>query len=97
MSEIEERLRLACDCGDDKEHLVDFQYWNDVWADTVSISTSMNHCLPWYKRLKIGIMYVLGVDNTYSHYVESMHTQTQMIQLRDWLNAVIPKMAEDTK
>lgn len=53
----------------------------------------MNHYQPVWKRFWIALKYVLGLDNTYHHYVETVLSAKQAIELRDYLNDRIPVMA----
>ena len=61
---------FECDCGDiTNDHVT--KVWVDKEEDDVCIYSSLNHYLPWYKRVLPAIKYLLGVDNTFIHYKET--------------------------
>lgn len=83
-------IHLKCTCGSSR-HAVEVAIWRkdptlsgDV--DFFYINTAMCHYLPWYKRLWVATLYVLGIDNTYTDYKETVITKENTIKLRDWLN-----------
>lgn len=82
--------KAVCRCGGfSKDHDVEFQYWPDPeFGDTFSISTGLNHFRPWYKRLWVGIKYILGIDNTHYFYVESELDGAGVRELSEWISAV---------
>lgn len=89
---MSERFDLKCACGDTKEHIAIFDFDEQDWKDTLSVGLYLNHYLPWYKRLVLAVKYVLGIDNTYQHYVEGIYNKDEVARLRDWLNTVHDKM-----
>lgn len=70
------KIELSCDCYN-KEHMVYLAQDNssevgsrDQDHGTCYIYTNMNHYLPWYKRVLVGMKYIFGIDNTFVHYTE---------------------------
>lgn len=86
---------IFCDCSDMRDHVIDIRHYDDgdAWDDTITVSLAMNHYQPVWKRFWIALKYVLGLDNTYHHYVETVLSAKQAIELRDYLNDRIPVMA----
>mgnify|MGYP000648674256 CR=1 FL=1 len=71
MSESKEKIfTLDCNCNDIGLHNV--KVWIDKEDNDVAIYTSMNHYLPWYKRLVNAVRYTFGCDNTFIDYQETM-------------------------
>lgn len=71
------KICLTCECGDPTDHVVYLSQDNDNdWGDYkighCLISTSLNHCLPFWKRIVLGFKYILGIDNTYIFYTETV-------------------------
>ena len=61
---------FKCGCGDPvDEHVT--KVWVDKEDETVCIYSSLDHYLPWYKRVIPAVKYVLGIDNTFVHYKET--------------------------
>lgn len=90
---------LKCHCGDDREHLITFKFYDQDkdWNDFVIANAALNHYLPWYKRVPIALKYLFGIDNTHCHYVESIYDKATMVKLQTWINEVIPQMVDDKK
>ena len=86
----------VCDCGGfSKDHTVEFQYWpNSEYGDSFSISTGLAHYLPWYKRLVVGLKYILGIDNTHCFYVETTLGQYEVDRLQKYINKVADNYQE---
>ena len=82
--------RAICRCGGyGGDHDVSFQYWPDAeFGDSFTISTSLNHFLPWYKRIWVGLKYALGIDNTYYFYKEADLDAEQLKSLSEWISSV---------
>lgn len=91
--------RAICRCGGHtKTHDVEFQYWPDAeHGDSFTISTSLNHFLPWYKRLWVGVKYILGIDNTYYFYTEAELDGKGVNELSKWISAVAADYKEIPK
>lgn len=64
-------FKFKCACGA-PSHTTDILI--DKEHKEVLIYASLNHYLPWYKRLLPAIRYVLGIDNTFVMYNESYLT-----------------------
>lgn len=97
LEELGCRVHTAvCDCGGfSKDHTVEFQYWPDKqYGDTFSISTGLAHYLPWYKRLAVGLKYILGIDNTHCFYVETTLGQNEVLRLQKYINEVASEFQE---
>lgn len=59
---------FKCDCGEATHNT---KVWVDKENDEVLIYASLNHYLPWYKRLPVAFKYLLGIDNTFVQYEET--------------------------
>ncbi len=97
LEELGCRVHTAvCDCGGySKDHTVEFQYWPDKeHGDTFYISSALAHYLPWYKRLAIGLKYILGIDNTHCFYVETTLGQNEVLRLQKYINDVASEFQE---
>lgn len=81
----------SCDCGIDQDHTVVFRYWRETkpFPSTLTIHTGLNHYLPVWRRLIVAIKYVLGIDNTYCTYTETMLDGKAVGELQQWLTEVI--------
>jgi len=83
MKEDPNVFEFVCICSDPyKDHLVRvMRDTEDLFTDgTVEyyMSSQLNHYASFWKRLCIAFKYVLGIDNTYCHYTESIISQKQM-------------------
>jgi hypothetical protein len=76
---------ITCDCGDLVNHIL---YINEDDDGFISLNLALNHFLPWYKRVVVACKYVLGLDNTYFHYVELVirKDSEDVKQLMEFLN-----------
>lgn len=75
---------LKCSCNDIGLHDVKFQVsFDEKFGDDVCIYTSMCHYIPWYKRLYNAAKYVLGIDNTFVDYVETMVDSKTFVDTMD--------------
>ena len=62
---------FKCGCGDPTDdHVV--KVWVDKEDMDVCLYASLNHYLPWYKRLLPAVKYLFGIDNTFIHYQETL-------------------------
>lgn len=77
-----EHFYLKCDCGHPVEHLIVFSNYGD--DEDFIVHTTMNHFLPWYKRIPRAIKYVMSVQNI--THVESVVSQENIDSLVTWLN-----------
>ena len=78
-----------CMCGYHKDHTVMFHYWPDSkHGDEFTISTGLNHFLGFWQRLRIGIKYVLGIDNTHYFYTEQTLDKGEVVKLQEYVNSV---------
>ena len=92
MDEIEDCLShtTKCSCGHDVDHLVKFQYYREKaeWGGNyMVIYTGLNHFLPVWKRIIVAVKYILGIDNTYCTFTESMLDASEVERLKDYLNS----------
>ena len=53
--------------------------------DQVAVCPTLNHYLPWHARLKVAVKYVLGIDNSYDAYAETLLDRSNAERLRDYL------------
>lgn len=83
--------KSVCRCGGyGKDHDVSFQHWPDPQTgDEFTISTSLSHYLPWYKRLLVAIKYTLGIDNTFVFYKETMLDKQELTKLHTFISGVV--------
>lgn len=72
-------FEFKCDCNYIGLHSVKAQ----VDGEHIYIYTSMNHWLPWYKRLGVAIKYILGIDNTYCDYHETVLEYNEFFKIVD--------------
>lgn len=91
MNLADKRHVLSCMCGHDLDHSVVFEYWRaeGSFPSTLTVYTGLNHYLPVWKRLAVAIKYVLGIDNTYCTYTETMIDGEAAANLHHWLTEVI--------
>lgn len=80
-----EKHFVHCDCGH-HDHLIVFEVWDspDELPNEFLVHTTMNHFLPWYKRIKRAIEYIFGVQHI--THVESIVNEEEMIKLKSFLN-----------
>lgn len=72
-SKMENTLEIRCQCGDyGKDHLVTLTLYKELDEPALAIGTGLNHYLGFWKRLKVGVKYILGIDNTYHSHVECL-------------------------
>lgn len=86
---MQDSFDLKCNCEYNRDHLTRFELCDDF--EDVIVGSSMNHYLPWYKRVVIGLKYILGIDNTYQ-YTESIVNKEEMVRLYEWVENVVVRM-----
>ena len=59
---------FKCDCRDNTHNT---KVLVDKDNDEVLLYASLNHYLPWYKRLLPAVKYLFGIDNTFVQYTET--------------------------
>jgi len=84
----EKVFTFKCDCGDPTDDHVT-KVWIDKEDGDVCIYSSLNHYLPWYKRVLPSIKYLFGIDNTFIHYKETFQNvgefKAQVKEIVDYL------------
>lgn len=103
IDEFPKNYYFKCECGS-PHHIIVVSHDIFVWRDEpdtvevdedVYIHTGMNHYLPWYKRLIIGLKYILGIDNTHCMYSEcylKLEDASKMIDvLKGYVNSPFDK------
>lgn len=73
-----------CSCGADADHRVEFRFYACT-RPTLVVSTGLNHYLSFWKRLGVGVKYILGIDNTRCTYVETCLDADEVKRLRKYL------------
>lgn len=91
MTEKIERIELECMCERTRDHLTSFIFLPDD-PDSVIVGSSLNHYLPIWKRLIIGVKFILGIDNTYCQYTEALVDKKEMLRLKIWVDSVTDRM-----
>jgi hypothetical protein len=79
---IESIHHLDCRC-EDFRHSIRFNVENDT--GDVYVSTHINHCYPWYKRIWYALRYVFKQDSIDGHYDISYIKYEDYDKLRDIL------------
>lgn len=76
---------VQCTCGDTKDHVIHCSFYDDEQWSTVTISPALNHYKGFFGRLKVGLKYIFGMDNTFFHYVETVVPDKDLEPLGLWL------------
>lgn len=84
---------FLCDCKT-PSHLL--QFYHETWDDhdnwdEFGCVLFLNHYLPWYKRLGIAVLYVLGYQTQHTHYDSWQLSRFDRVYLKEFLED--PKMA----
>lgn len=88
MSDVE--FSTVCQCGGySRDHDVVYRYYPDDNHPDFTVTTGLNHYLPWYKRVVIAIKYALGIDNTHHFYTEQTLSVEEVTKLRNFLNETL--------
>lgn len=78
---------LDCSCSL-LNHVIRITYFEDD-LDQLYLEIVISN-YPWYKRLWIGISYILGLNIRRSYYTEeTVLDKNKIIELRDFLNEVL--------
>lgn len=83
--ENEKKFRIDCDCGDDTDHTVSFWYSGEGRFSYLCVYTSLQHYASVWKRLKLAVKYVLGIDNTFTPYTETVVSKENAVKLKAFL------------
>lgn len=79
---MDQRLVLFCQCHLTAHNVVVERVFDD---EDIAVSVALNHYLPWYRRVVVGLRYILGSDNTSSHYDEVVLRKEDVAKLREFL------------
>ncbi len=88
----ENAIFLQCECVANSDHTIrvicdDGIYGGEAIHDPqFVVSAQMSHYKGFWGRLVIAIKYVLGIDNTYCHYTETICSKEQMDRLFKFVN-----------
>ncbi len=86
---------IPCDCGISpyySDHNVSIYYDDEYMhldGGEIYISTSLCHYMPWYRRIKLAFMYVLGVESQACFYKETVISKDKFIELIDQIKEEI--------
>lgn len=87
--------QTKCNCGHDVDHVVSFSYWPDKkYGGMMCVSTGLNHYLSLWRRIGVAFRYILGIDNTYCTYTETVLDLMEMNNLREYLEKCVDKELE---
>ena len=87
----EDAIFLQCECVANSDHTIrvicdDGIYGDEqIHAPQFVVSAQMSHYKGFWGRLLIAIKYVLGIDNTYCHYTETICSIEQMDRLNKFV------------
>ena len=73
---------VECACSS-SEHTIRFTYFED--DQEIYIETQLKKG-PWYKRLYIGLLYILGRESKYGHWEETMLDSSKIRELHNFLH-----------
>lgn len=80
-----ETIFLQCECLEHSDHTirvtVDDDWGGDTYPPQFIVSAQMSHYRGFWGRLGIALKYVLGIDNTYCHYTDTICSLEQMDRL----------------
>jgi len=76
---------VHCDCLSD-EHQIRFMYNKSDELPELYITVHLSDCNPWYKRLWVGIKYILGYKSKYGHWDNLVLTEVKARQIKDLID-----------
>jgi len=80
------RETFECECLSHK-HLVKFVL--DDEDNFLSVIVNLNNWLPWYKRILVGIKYILGLPTNYHEFDEVILQQKDIQRLQEILTETL--------
>lgn len=96
-----ESHRVQCSClgaNHNKDHVVDLDYWrDDEYGDLLTISTGLAHYKGFFGRLWVAVKYVLGIDNTYCFYIETVVDKAELLRLKSYIDKVSDQYSDSPR
>ena len=89
----EKNIYIECGCRN-PDHLLIMSYdIEDDDFDDLFIYKGLNHYLPFWKRLIIGVRYILGMRNKHKiHFAETVVNEDEVKEMKKFLNEYLEEL-----
>lgn len=86
-------VNCACRCRDHM-FVAALDDWEDHDVDLIFMAT-INHYLPWYRRIGVALRYLFGMDNTFTSHADVVCSPEDAVKVRDLCQSYLDRKAAE--